>query len=297
MGSRKKTARIAAPITLDSKKVYVERAKRALPLLVQQASAGQPVTYEDLATELGMQNPRNLNYVLGSIGTTLQRLSREWREDIPPLQSLVVRKTTHLPGLGFDNSGQVPPRIRHASMHERRRIVDALHFRVFAYPRWHQVLRTFRLPASPPVIAPAPPTGTTSRGGAGGESPEHLAFKLRIRNSPAILGLKTTWPEALIEFALPTGDEIDVLFRDHEHTVVVEAKSHISDDADVKRGVFQCLKYGILLDAMARLEGARLHCRLILAVEAAVGADIRRMCSLLDVSLCERLGTIVARSP
>ncbi len=57
---------------IEGKKLYQERARKALPLLVRQALANQPILYSDLAQELDMPNPRNLNYVLGSIGYTLQ---------------------------------------------------------------------------------------------------------------------------------------------------------------------------------------------------------------------------------
>ena len=60
------TAEIAEPIWGDM--LYQQRARLAFPMLVRQALAGKPLTYEDLAEELEMPNPRNLNYVLGSIG-------------------------------------------------------------------------------------------------------------------------------------------------------------------------------------------------------------------------------------
>lgn len=63
------TAKIAKPISGD--KLYQERARATLPLLVRQAHAGSPIRYGELAAELGMPNPRNLNYVLGSIGKAM----------------------------------------------------------------------------------------------------------------------------------------------------------------------------------------------------------------------------------
>ena len=68
------TAKTAQPISGD--KLYQERARRALPLLVRQAQAHAKIYYLDLALELGMPNPRNLNYVLGSIGQALQLFVR-----------------------------------------------------------------------------------------------------------------------------------------------------------------------------------------------------------------------------
>jgi len=93
------TAKISEPISGD--KLYQERARAALPLLVRQAEAGVLVIYSDLAEELGMPNPRNLNFVLGSIGMSLECLSKAWKEKVPPIQCLVVNKNTGLPGEGI----------------------------------------------------------------------------------------------------------------------------------------------------------------------------------------------------
>src|SRR5262249_3228678 len=92
------TAMIAKPFAGD--KLYQERARAALPLLVRQAIAGSAIRYGELAAELGMPNPRNLNYVLGSIGQTIKALSKHWRLDVPPIQCIVINKKTGLPGEG-----------------------------------------------------------------------------------------------------------------------------------------------------------------------------------------------------
>jgi hypothetical protein len=52
---------------LSGSKLYQERARKALPLLVRQAKAEQPIYYSALAEYLDMPNPRNLNYVLDYI--------------------------------------------------------------------------------------------------------------------------------------------------------------------------------------------------------------------------------------
>ena len=59
---------------------------------IQPVMVSQKITYSDLADELGMPNPRNLNYVLGLIGNELYNLSKEWNEEVPPIQSIVVNK-------------------------------------------------------------------------------------------------------------------------------------------------------------------------------------------------------------
>ena len=76
--------------------LYQRRAFSALPLLVRQAEAGQTIHYEHLTRELGMPNPRNLNYVLGSIGTSLRNLGQLWGQEIPAVQALVTNKASGL---------------------------------------------------------------------------------------------------------------------------------------------------------------------------------------------------------
>ena len=93
------TAKIAAPISGD--KLYQTRARKVLPILVRQAEAGTTIYYSTLAEEIGIPNPRNLNYVLGSIGTTMENLSKAWKNKVPPIQCLVVNKKTGLPGEGI----------------------------------------------------------------------------------------------------------------------------------------------------------------------------------------------------
>ncbi len=106
------TARIAKGIFGD--KLYQLRARVALPILVRQATAQQKITYGDLAEEIGIPNARNLNYVLGSVGTALLELGRKWDEEVPAIQCLVVNGATGLPGKGVDDfllAGQ--PKQRH----------------------------------------------------------------------------------------------------------------------------------------------------------------------------------------
>jgi len=86
---------------MTGEKLYQERARAALPVLVRQAKAGKPILYGALAEELKMPNPRNLNYPLGSIGRTIEKISSAWKLKIPPIQCLVINKRDALPGEGI----------------------------------------------------------------------------------------------------------------------------------------------------------------------------------------------------
>jgi hypothetical protein len=58
------TSEIASSNLLSGEKLYLERARTTLPYLVRQAKAGKTIFYSDLAIEINIPNPRNLNYIL-----------------------------------------------------------------------------------------------------------------------------------------------------------------------------------------------------------------------------------------
>lgn len=142
-----KTGQVAEP--LPGNKLYQQRARRAFPILVRQAFASQPINYSDLADELDMPNPRNLNFVLGSIGQTIQRLSKKWGEKIPPLTCLVVSKTTGLPSGGVAWFIDDTNAFDKLPLKQKREIVNIELQKIFAYPRWLDVLHTFGLEYTP----------------------------------------------------------------------------------------------------------------------------------------------------
>ena len=277
--TRKETAEIAAPLW-EGNKLYQERARRALPLLVRQAKAGRTITYGKLADELCMPNARNLNYPLGSIRASLQLLGKEWGKDIPPgIQVLVVNKNTKLPGTGIalfsetdtDFPGQV----------------EAVQARVYAYPRWDDVLRDLNLESAP---SNATLVETAKGFSGGGESEEHRQLKEYVRDHPEILGLRHKSKDATLERRLPSGDSLDVSFESSQRWTAVEVKSAKSDKADYARGVFQCVKYEAVMEAELVSEASRkkdFEVKAILVVEGKLDPDLWSLANTLGVCVRE----------
>ena len=118
----------------EGEKLFQRRALEALPLLVRQAKAGRTIYYSELADELEMPNPRNLNYVLGALGRELELLSSRWGEDkIPPLQCLVVNQQDGTPGEGVGWFVLDKEDFKKRTSAEKKRIVDAMLVGVFEY--------------------------------------------------------------------------------------------------------------------------------------------------------------------
>lgn len=277
------TAQTTSPLTGD--KLYQERARAALPLLVRQAAAAKPIFYSALAEELGMPNPRNLNDVLGSIGQAMVRLSKQWNAKVPPIQCLVVNKATGIPGEGIgwflitkEDFGKLPLR-------RQREIVQAELQHIYAYPHWSEVLAELELqPASTDFTEEV----TKASGGfGGGESPEHRRLKEFVARNPTVIGLPKTTHVGEMEYHLPSGDCLDVSFKSRRLWVAAEVKSRLSDDADLVRGIFQCIKYQAILDAVLLSESKASDARAILVLEASLPESLKPLCNLLGIEVVD----------
>lgn len=279
------TAEIAKNMFGDS--LYQQRARAALPVLVRQATGRQKITYADLAEELDIPNPRNLNFVLGSVGTTLVELSERWKEDVPAIQCIVVNQQTGMPGSGVDpmidiaHVGKLDPRQKEA-------LIESILAQVFAYPKWLDVLRELGLPAADlPDISLV--YGEQSGRGSG-EGEAHRLLKLEIAKNPTLIGLSASLAPGTTEFSLPSGDIIDVVFQGRQRRIGVEVKSSISDTVDIKRGLFQCVKYLAILKALRTCEGKSYAVEVVLVIEGSFPKELVSLRNLLGVRVVESVG-------
>jgi len=245
------TAFKAMPIFGD--KDYQQKACKALPILIRQARSRKPIFYEHLADELGIKNARTLNWPLGSIGATIDALASERRWTFPPpphLQSLVINQRDKMPGSGFEAflASRVP-NYGELTKPQKREYLDGYWNDIFAYAFWDDVLDALNLPRATSGAQSILDRAKSGRGAGGGEGAEHAALKERIRQNPNMVGLARTTTPGLSEAPLPSGDKIDVLFTLRDRLYAVEVKSRISNDADITRGLFQCVKYKAVMEA------------------------------------------------
>lgn len=284
--ARAKTANIAEPISGDQ--LYQERARRALPLLVRQAEASTKVFYFNLAEELGMPNPRNLNYVLGSIGRTIENISKIWKEKVPPIQCLVVNKNTGLPGEGIGWFLIKKEDFANLSRARQREIVSGELARIFAYPKWPAVLAAVDL--TPTTVNFAKLNEAAARGGfGGGESERHRQFKEYVAAHPSVLGLPSGTALGRVEHPLPSGDLLDVVFQNRSDWIAAEVKSSISSKADIVRGLYQCVKYEAVMQAVEASEAREKNARAILVLESAFPRDLIALRNILGVTVVENV--------
>ena len=257
--------------------LYQIRARSALPILVRQALASEKISYGDLAKELDMPNPRNLNFPLGSIGKTLLELGEKWQEEIPPIQGIVVKQETGLPGDGVNFiDGKLNPRQKEAIVQEKLGSV-------FSYPKWSDVLKACGLSPAKPLNPPEPPDPRSRTH----ESEAHKRFKNYIARHPKKVELKKSLAPGKTEHKLPSGDIPDVLFQNARCRIAVEVKSRISNEDDLRRGLFQCVKYRAILRACRSLEGGTYEADALLAIEGSLPKELIPVKNTLGVKVFE----------
>ena len=277
------TTTIAEPISGD--KAYQVRARAALPLLVRQAQAGVPVFYSDLAEELGMPNPRNLNYVLGSIGHSLEWLSKAWKTKVPPIQCLVVNKSTGLPGEGIGWFLVKKEDFATLPLRQKRAIVDAELQHVFLYHRWPEVLKALELETATSDFSSFVSKATGGIGG--GESEDHKSLKEYVARNPKVIGLGANTPAGITEYLLPSGDSLDASFKGKKTWVAAEVKSSISAEGDIVRGLFQCVKYRAVMEAVLLTESRSQNARALLVLESKFPQSLISLRNMLGVEVVE----------
>src|SRR6202035_5666055 len=113
------------------------------------------------------------------------------------------------------------------------------------------------------------------------ESPEHEALKLYIAAHPEVIGLpKGTKYE--IEKTLGSGDRADVCFSIKDKFVIAEIKSEISPEDDIRKGVFQCIKYRAVIRAHQKLKRVIPNGEAVLVVGKKMSAEARQLADHLS---------------
>jgi hypothetical protein len=83
----------------------------------------------------------------------------------------------------------------------------------------------------------------------GEEGEDHRILKEYVKAHPACIGLNQRFIRCSTESKLPSGDEMDVFFESATEQVCIEVKGKKSCEADMLRGIFQCVKYRAVLEA------------------------------------------------
>lgn len=90
-----------------------------------------------------------------------------------------------------------------------------------------------------------------------------------------------------MEYRLPSADRLDVLFLHGAQRIGVEVKSDISDAGDVLRGLFQCVKYRVLIEAEQVAQGEAPNSRVVLVLQGQLPANLLGLKNALGIEVLE----------
>jgi hypothetical protein len=216
---------------------------------------------------------RHLARPLWYVGLELTELRKRWKQRIPLIQLLAYNKQKGMPGTGGLNwllkDLLTPKRRNKLSREERLAAVETMWNTIFRYERWLDVLRAFKMrPYRPPI-----PDGSKIarrllaryRPGSG-EGLDHLRLKYFVSDNPRRIRLPHGAKLECIEYLYPSLDRVDVLFRFGEQRFTVEVKPKNALDDEIARGMYQCVKYQALSEAISVSESRRPNVRSVLVL-------------------------------
>lgn len=250
------------------------------------------VTYGETAEmlERELKTSKIFSLHIGGVAGKMMNNIMSIAKDAPPINALVT-STSGIPGTGFawyhDNLWRAKrgSKWEGLSKDQKLEVVKGVREAVRDYKGWdwvfHQAFggRPGKLERKSFTEQDGKPPETLFPRGKG-ESEQHRRLKEWARDNPSAIGLPRGF-DGEVESDLLSGDRIDVLFIRGEEFAVVEVKSCLSSDDDLRRGIYQCVKYREVIRA-TRLP-VEVDVRAILLSERELPAELAARAKLLGV--------------
>ena len=228
--------------------------------LIREAGRGSSITYGQakrrLETEIGFSTIHSIGIGVPA-GHLMNRLL-DARHNCPLLNILLVRQHDRMPGPGA--GGYMADYLNRPEFREPGRrdehpdewcaASEAIAAVVYAFDEWDQI---YAEAFGQPLPAPADPEGQEGDGfahGGQGEGPNHRKLRLWVLANPGEIAAAYEDFRTETEVVLDSADRVDVVFFGSNETIAIEVKSADSNEADLRRGVFQCIKYRAVMEAM-----------------------------------------------
>ena len=228
---------------------------------------------------------------LGLVAGAMQNNILGMDQTAPLLNVLLVRQDTGEPGDGA--RGYLARRF-----HDKRwlrnkgaredypdrwtNIVARATREVYNYRRWKRLYKDIY--GSNFEFSPLEIEGTERDGlrrGRNGEGENHKRLRLWVKDNPGLVKKRLHNFKTKTEVELLSGDRVDVICRAKEKIVAIEVKSRDSDSADLRRGIYQCVKYRAVLSA-EHIDSA-VHVSALLVSESQLPTSCRDLATRLKV--------------
>lgn len=281
----------SASRTYSLEELRTDALKPAMELLIAAAKDGGVVTYGELADHLRQKlnkptlSHRHMGHVAGPLMDRLLQVDPA----APLINLMVVRGDSAAPGEGADPYLKRRFGLARIPSARRPELVRAGLNEVWSYTGWDALFeRTFGESPQPVKTAPEADFDDDGQGdnpkyGGRPESDEHKALKTYVAENPKALKLGLSNPITSVEKRLLSGDEMDVEIVDGSRRYGVEVKSIKSGWADLRRGIYQCVKYRAVLIAQSGFSAEEAQCDAVLVTEFPLPNDLKTLAKRLEV--------------
>ena len=261
-----------------------ELVGQIIPILVGWAKYGLTnKTYGDLIHALGYTRYSGIGDQLGNVETVMRELRKMTGEEVPTLNALVKTPKEGIPSDGFDF---VYPNYNGLTLSEKLVFVAGINEKAINYQKWDWVLDQLGL--QPSKIITEQELEAISVHVGGGEGKEHKAIKEFVYNHPESLGINGVIRKET-EYPLPSGDRLDVYFETSDCRYAIEVKPSTSPDDDITRGIFQCVKYKAVMEAIRKVEYGRYAISALLIVAGSMSDRNKQLAEALEIKCIEHL--------
>ena len=261
-----------------------ELVRLIIPVLIRWAKSGKTdMTYGDLSLAVVGRKQYRLGHQLGQVHNVIDELQAQSGVKIPTLNTLVKNRK------GFPSSGfhVVYPSYNKLSDDEKRVFIEGLDSKAIKFKRWDWVLDQLGLEPVKLITEEELHSKTSEMSGSGSEGKSHKRLTKFILEHPESIGLKDVVYKT-DEFVLPSGDRIDVYFvRKNGDWVAVEVKPKSSPNEDMMRGIFQCVKYKAVMEAVRTVECGSFNVSTILVLGGSLSKQNKEIASELGVDHIE----------
>lgn len=290
---------------IKAKKIARQRAEDSLVELIKHVFKQLPgplknITYGDLAERIGYlgKHGKIISYGMGPVLGGMRRLLDDLSNgrEVPDIQSLAVSKTGPLKGLPGEGIQAIWPGYSKLPEEEKIDRVQKEYRRIAEFgSRWNDVLSSLSLPVQKGAPKKAPKEvpeehQTGGNYGGGGESPEHNDLKIFVSKNPELVGANKS-DKSVTEYLFPSQDAVDVLFKNKKRWIAVEVKSRISRGQDYERGLYQCVKYYALLEAMKKDSNHNVpkEIQVVLLLEKTLPKEYEQVAKELNIKVIENI--------
>lgn len=272
-------------------KLAQDGAKYVAHWLIEAAQNDTVITYGEAGRNLEklLNIPNIFDVHMGDPAGKLMCDIHEKFPEAPLLNTLLVRQEDAMPGAGaghfmaewFECPDLAKDGIRESSPSLWKEYSEYAFDEVRAFQDWPDVFENvYENKYEPKNTSIAASKSKSHKGG--GEGDGHKDLRLWVKDNPEKIFKRMGPPlSSDTEVELKSADRVDVVHRYDKKVMLIEVKSRTSDLKDLERGIYQCVKYRAVKEAMIPYNTPTVEAWLI--TQEKLSGDLSAKCTLLGI--------------